>query len=193
MKFFKTEPGLHVGEEVLELGQPDTGHGHELPHNGKVAVAWGDCLATVELHLIFVFAFGFWGDCLVVVELQQEVKTCSLYSCCGCVALKAPPTHLSPSCFDLLQFSLSAVKSLCPMFLRICQGYSNIISFRHNFKRLLAFFDLTYETKSVLSVEDVCDGIPDTIVTARSMPYQGLNSAPKMGQPSKSVFLFPIC
>ena len=92
----------------------------------------------------------------------------------------------------LLQFSLSAVKSLCPMFLRICQGHSNI-SFRHNFKRLLAFFDLTYETKSVLSVEDVCDGIPDTIVTARSMPYQGLNSAPKMGQPSKSVFLFPIC
>ena len=83
-----THPGLHVGEEVLELGQPDTGHGHELPHNGKVAVAWGDCLATVELHLIFVFVFVFWGDCLVVVELQQEVKTCSLYSCCGCLALK---------------------------------------------------------------------------------------------------------
>ena len=47
----KTQPGLHVGEEVLQLCKPDTGHGHELSHNSQVAVPWGDCLTTVELHL----------------------------------------------------------------------------------------------------------------------------------------------
>ena len=46
-----TKPGFHVGEEVLELCEPDTGHGHELSHDGEVAVAWGHRLPTVELHL----------------------------------------------------------------------------------------------------------------------------------------------
>ena len=46
-----THPGLHVGEEVLELGEPHLGGGHELLHDGEVAVARGERLAAVELHL----------------------------------------------------------------------------------------------------------------------------------------------
>ena len=92
--------------------------------------------------------------------------------------------------FDLLQFSLSAIKSLCRMFPGISQGYSNIC-LRHNFKQLLAFFLPIYATKSVLSVEDVSDGIPDKRAIVPPAPNlkhrQGLDSAPKMGQPSKSV------
>ena len=45
------KPGFHVGEEVLELCEPDTGHGHELSHDSEVAVAWSHCLTTVELNL----------------------------------------------------------------------------------------------------------------------------------------------
>ena len=82
------------------------------------------------------------------------------------------------------------------MFLRICQGYSNIISFRHNFKRLLAFFDLTYETKSVLSVEDVCDGIPDTIVRADLIARPQLSTKNgatfKTGPPFQSFHLISV-
>ena len=45
-----------------------------------------------------------------------------------------------------------------------------------------------YETKSVLSVEDVCDCIPDKRAIVLDLKHhQGLDSAPKMGQPSKSV------
>ena len=46
-----THPSLHVGEEVLELGEPDLGRGHKLPHDGKVAIARAEGLAAVELHL----------------------------------------------------------------------------------------------------------------------------------------------
>lgn len=46
-----THPRLHVGEEVLELGEADLGRGHELLHHGEVAVARAEGLAAVELHL----------------------------------------------------------------------------------------------------------------------------------------------
>ena len=64
-----THPGLHVGEQILQLGQSDLGRGHELLHHGRceylslfgknichlhdgeVAVTRGERLAAVELHL----------------------------------------------------------------------------------------------------------------------------------------------
>ena len=45
------QPGLHISEEVLELAEPDAGHGHELPHHREVAVARRHRLAPVELDL----------------------------------------------------------------------------------------------------------------------------------------------
>ena len=63
-----SQPGFHVSEEVLELCKPDTGHGHELSHDGEVAVPWGYCLPSIELHLrskkhiplYFVFEHILW-------------------------------------------------------------------------------------------------------------------------------------
>ena len=45
-----THPGLHVSEEVLKLGEPDLGGGHELLHDGQVSVARAEGLATIELN-----------------------------------------------------------------------------------------------------------------------------------------------
>ena len=53
LSFFpEIQPGLHISEEVLELAEPDAGHGHELPHHREVAVARRHRLASVELDLV---------------------------------------------------------------------------------------------------------------------------------------------
>ena len=52
---FSSYPRFHVSKEILELGEPDLGRGHELLHDGEVAVPGGECLATVELHLPTTF------------------------------------------------------------------------------------------------------------------------------------------
>ena len=52
LSFFpEIQPGLHISEEVLELAEPDAGHGHELPHHREVAVARRHRLAPVEFDL----------------------------------------------------------------------------------------------------------------------------------------------
>ena len=51
----ETHPGFHVCEEILHLGEPDLGGGHELLHDGEVPVPAGESLATVELHLSAAF------------------------------------------------------------------------------------------------------------------------------------------
>ena len=104
--------------------------------------------------------------------------------------------ELPGNSFDLFQFGLSAKKPSCRMFLWISQGYSTIC-LRHIFKRLLAFFHLSMKpNQSYLS---------RMFVTAFQTPlcaptsWQGLDLAPKMGQPSKqgslsnlfTSFLFP--
>ena len=51
----ETHPGFHVCEEILQLGESDLGGGHELLHDGEVAVPAGESLPTVELHLSAAF------------------------------------------------------------------------------------------------------------------------------------------
>ena len=46
-----THPGLHVSEDVLQLGESDLGGGHELLHDREVPVPCGEGLPSVELHL----------------------------------------------------------------------------------------------------------------------------------------------